>query len=292
MYIGPAGWSYPDWQGIVYPKKKPRNFSELEFISKYFNSVEINSSFYKIPTLSTVDRWIRNVEKRDDFKFCVKLWQRFTHSEFSVEQSDIDQFRKMLTTLVEAERLGPLLLQFPWRFKKSKATVKRTFEIIQQFQGFSCALEFRHAGWQDESLQADLRENGIAFVNIDQPVIGESLAPSAVVTSNEGYVRFHGRNEAAWFAENAGRDERYNYLYNNEEIGSWIESIDKMSEQTDSMYIIFNNHFRGKALINAFELKYQMTSEKPLAPESLFRHFPNLIQFAKPDSSGQTMQMF
>ena len=292
IYIGPAGWSYPDWRGVVYPHKKPRDFSELGYISKYFNTVEINSSFYKIPTLITVRRWLAQVSARDDFKFCVKLWNRYTHTEFPIEPSETKQFKDILGAIAAEDKLGAVLIQFPWRFKKSKSTVEYLFQIVDMFGEYPSAIEFRHSSWIDASVQDSLKERNVAFVNIDQPVIGESIAPSEIVTSHIGYVRFHGRNSDAWFAENAGRNERYNYLYNSDELGSWSEPIENMSSEAETMFLIFNNHFRGKALINAFELMFEINKQKPLAPKSLLLHYPDAEKFAIADTFGQTMQLF
>ena len=292
IYIGPAGWSYPDWQGIVYPKKKSRDFSELGFISRYFSTVEINSSFYRIPSLSTAKAWLRQVERHDGFKFCIKLWNRFTHTEFPLQPEEVDQFGQILQILANEDKLGAVLIQFPWRFKKSTKTMQRLFDITDRFAAFPCAVEFRHGSWQEEDVGQVLHERKIAFVNIDQPVIGDSLSPTEKVTADVGYVRLHGRNRAAWFADDAGRDERYNYLYSDAELGEWVTPIERMREQTETTFIIFNNHFRGKALINAFQMMYLINEEKPIAPETLLRHFPAANRFAKADLSGQTLQLF
>lgn len=292
LYIGPAGWSYPDWRGVVYPQKRPRNFSELSFIANYFNTVEINSTFYKIPSLETVHRWLEQVMARDDFQFCVKLDRQFTHSQAHIDPAMAAHFKHILSPFVEQQKLGAVLIQFPWQFKKSDATMARLLNIADLLQEFPCAFEFRHASWQNDDVLNLLAERQVAFVNIDQPVIGDLVKPSGAVTTNFGYVRFHGRNSAAWFADDAGRDERYNYLYSDSELASWMQPIGEMSKKAEQMFIIFNNHFRGQALINAFQIMHQVTKEKPLAPETLLRYFPQAAKFIKADASGQTMQLF
>ncbi len=292
VYIGPSGWSYPDWRGVVYPTKAPHGFSELAFMAKYFNAVEVNSTFYRIPQPSSVQHWLDLVKGRSGFVFCVKLWRQFTHSENPLNQADVQSFRRLLELLAAQERLGALLIQFPWRFKKSKETLHRVTALAEHFNEFPCAVEFRHASWQDKSVFEQLAQRRLAFVNIDQPVIGDSVKPSNVVTSNIGYIRFHGRNSTAWFAEDAGRDARYNYLYEKSEILSWLQPIKDMSAEADKTFIFFNNHFRGQALVNAFQLMYEMSKEKPMAPEALLRHFPDAVSFAKADLRGQTLELF
>ncbi len=224
--------------------------------------------------------------------FCVKLWRQFTHSESPLDNADVRSFRRILELLAAQDRLGALLLQFPWRFKKSKQTLDRVIMLADHFKEFSCAVEFRHASWQDESVFEQLARRHIAFVNIDQPVIGASVTPSHVTTSNIGYIRFHGRNSAAWFAEDAGRDARYNYLYNDVEILSWLSHINAMTAETEKTFIFFNNHFRGQAVVNALQLMHKMTGEKPPAPATLLRRFPGAASFTKADLNGQTLELF
>ena len=292
LYIGPAGWSYPDWRGVVYPKKKPRNFSELSFIAKYFNTVEINSTFYKTPGQESVQSWLDQVRTHDDFQFCVKLDRQFTHTQMPLIRAAADRFKQVLAPFAEQDKLGAVLIQFPWQFKKSTAAVARLLNIADFFQEFPCAFEFRHASWQNDELLERLAGRQAAFVNIDQPVIGDSVKPSGAVTTHFAYARFHGRNSAAWFAEDVGRNERYNYLYSESELAPWIVSIEEMSKKTKKMFIIFNNHFRGQALINAFQIMYELKKERPPAPERLLRYFPQAAKFIKADSSGETMQLF
>ncbi len=292
LYIGPAGWSYPDWRGVVYPHKRPRDFSELGFIAKYFNAVEINSTFYKIPSAASVQRWVEQVKARDDFLFCVKLERQFTHSQAAIDRSMTARFTNILAPFVDQKRLGAVLIQFPWQFKKNGAAVERLLRISDFLRDFPCAFEFRHASWQHDDVLKMLAQRHAAFVNIDQPVIGDSVKPSGAVTASFAYARFHGRNSAAWFAADAGRNERYNYLYSDSELASWASPIKEMSKKTEQVFIIFNNHFRGQALINAFQMMHQMKKEKPPAPEMLLRFYPQAEKFAVADLSGRTMQLF
>ena len=292
LYIGPAGWSYPDWGGIVYPAKKPRNFSPLDFIARYFSTVEINSTFYRIPAVTSVNKWINTISRHRQFKFCVKLWQGFTHASNPAAQKDWSEFFSVLRVFADHNGLGALLIQFPWRFKKNDTSLDQLKKIMERFAPFPCAVEFRHGSWQDESTYRLLRDYNAAFVNIDQPVIGDSIEPSDILTSDIGYFRFHGRNYQSWFAEKSDRDARYNYLYSEMELMSWIDSIKKSEGNTGETYIVFNNHFRGQAIINAFQLRYILLQEKPRIPQTLMEAFPEARQFAVAEPDGRTLDLF
>lgn len=292
LYIGPAGWSYPDWKGIVYPAKRSSKFSELHYLADYFNTVEINSTFYKIPSLNSVESWLQQVQDRPHFMFSVKSWQRFTHTTLPLNESELDTFSQVLTPMQTEKKLGVLLLQFPWRFKRHKETVQRLHQLLRRFKAFPCAVEFRHASWQHEEIYRLLRDHHTTFVNIDQPVIGESVEPSAIHTASTSYVRFHGRNYDNWFREDAGQEARYDYLYSPAELESWLVKVENLRQTSESVYVIFNNHFRGQAVINAFQFLYLITKQKSLAPPTLLNMAPQLANYVDPDDYGQTMELF
>ncbi|MDZ7371858.1 MAG: DUF72 domain-containing protein [candidate division KSB1 bacterium] len=281
VLIGPAGWSYADWEGVFYPPNPPKSFSQLEYLSRFFPVVEVNMTFYRIPPVSLIHKWLQTVERRD-FKFCIKAWQGFTHqsAETSVETV---QFMRCLEPIAERQRLAAVLLQFPWSFKYSPESLARLEQLLAIFRPHPCAVEFRHGSWQTPQVYDLLRQNRVAFVNIDQPVIGESIVPSDEVTAPFAYVRLHGRNRANWFRQDAGRDDRYNYLYSADELKEWEERISNMAEKAPTI-VIFNNHFRGQATLNAFQLMYHLFKEPPMVPVTLKASFPEELAFARPDS--------
>lgn len=290
IYIGPAGWSYPDWKGIVYPAERPHRFSELEYISRYFNVIEINSTFYKNPSAAAIDGWLKTAAKHPNFRFCVKLWRKFTHDEYT--SNDLEVFKKNLQLIANSRQLLCILIQFPWSFKKSDSSIKKLALVLEHFGDLPCAVEFRHSSWSDDAVLQFLTERHVSFVNIDQPFVPDSLAPSAVVTAPLAYVRLHGRNHANWFRENAGRDARYDYLYHPDELQQWIDNIQSMAAQSKTIVIIFNNHFRGQAVVNAFQLKFTLQPQQMNAPSSLLHVYPHQLSFMRPDLSGQTMDLF
>jgi uncharacterized protein YecE (DUF72 family) len=291
ILVGPAGWNYPDWKGIVYLAKRPRRFSELAYLSGYFPVIEINSTFYAVPSTLTVEGWLKAVSARLQFKFCVKLWQGFTHGEAPVTDKEAAAFKNCLKPMIEQNRLVALLIQFPWSFKRATATIDRLQKILDVMREFPCAVEFRHAGWQTAETNDLLAARSVAFVNIDQPVIGQSVVPSSLVTAPFAYVRLHGRNADNWFREGAGRDTRYDYLYTPQEIESWSDSITSMSKTAPTI-VIFNNHFRGQAVVNAFQLENHLTGKRAKVPAMLLAHYPQQLHFAAADTAGKTLELF
>lgn len=283
--VGPAGWSYTDWEGIVYPHHKPRGFHEAAYLAQFFDTIEINTSFYHPPRPETVRSWARKVEHNKEFKFAVKLWQRFTH-ERDASRQDEKIFKEGLAPLAEADRLGALLLQFPWSFKNTKENREYVGGLVMQFVEYPLVVEVRHSSWNHPEIFQMLADLSVGFCNIDQPVIGRSIAPSdrAVGPSGIGYVRLHGRNYEHWFSSEEHPEERYNYLYNFQELEPWAERIKNIAHQTRATYVITNNHFQGKAVANAFQLVSLVTGRPVSVPETLLAHYPELERIALPAS--------
>ncbi len=176
----------------------------------------------------------------------------------------------------EAGKLGALLIQFPYSFHRTPSTRDWLRRIVETFQNFPLAVEFRHNSWNTPEVFQGLRQHDIAFCNIDQPVINESIGPTEAVTASLAYVRLHGRNYDTWFRETADRDARYNYLYTEEELKPWVARIARMCERAAEIYVVTNNHFQGQAVVNALELKHALGCKMDQAPEPLLELYPSL----------------
>ena len=271
--IGVAGWSYPDWEGIVYPKSAA--VDGLAFLARYFDTLEVNSPFYRIPSSRATASWARRVAFNERFRFTVKLYRGFTHDRrWSPE--DARAFREALAPLKESRKLGALLVQLPWSFKNEEGSCRYLARLLECFEDVPRVVELRHLSWNTPELREFLHERQVGFCNIDQPVIGRSLPPTAHATSPLGYVRLHGRNVKDWFREGAGRDARYDYLYSGEELEPWIDKISEISEKASETYVITNNHFRGQAVVNALQIKARLGRTGVAAPASLVEHYPVL----------------
>src|SRR5688572_17231117 len=284
--IGPAGWSYKDWEGIVYPQKPGKNFDPLEYLARFFNTIEINSSFYRPPAPSTTQSWAKRVEKTKDFTFTAKLHRVFTHERGKATPDDEKAFREGMEPLVKAGKLGAVLLQFPWSFKNTDEDRVHLTKLLERFRDYPLVLEVRHTSWNNEHIYEWLEERGVGICNIDQPVFARSIRPAALTTSPVGYIRMHGRNYQDWFRDKAGRDERYNYLYTLDQLDPWLTRIKEVAKHTRETYVITNNHFRGQAVVNALEIKAALTEEPVPAPEPLFQHYPRLADSATKDEDG------
>lgn len=275
--VGPAGWSYDDWKGIVYPAPMPKRLHPLAFLSGFFDTVEINSSFYHPPSPKHCAAWARHAAGNPRFKFTLKLWERFTHQrQPEPTPEDARQFTEGIEPLAAAAKLGAVLIQFPWTFKRTPENRAWLARLTEWFSAYPLAIEVRHASWDRPEFYAALAERGIAFCNIDQPIFAQSIKPSDYVTARLAYVRLHGRNYEAWFRQSAGRDERYNYLYPPGELQPWIEKIENIRRQAEEVYIITNNHYRGQAAANAFEIQAALGKTDLAVPARLASVYPRL----------------
>ena len=285
--IGPAGWSYKDWEGIVYPQKPGKDFDPLEYLARFFNTIEINSSFYRPPTESTTKSWARRVAANKKFTFTAKLNRLFTHERGKATATDEKEFRKGMEPLLKAGKLGALLLQFPWSFKNSPDDRLYLTNLLERFREYPLVVEVRHASWNNESVYEWLEERGVGICNIDQPLFKRSIRPAALTTSPVGYVRLHGRNYQNWFREKAPPHERYNYLYSLDELDPWLTRIKQVAKATRETYVITNNHFRGQGVVNALEIDASLKERPVPAPAPLFDVYPRLSESATPENSGQ-----
>lgn len=287
-YVGTAGWSYEDWEGIVYPRDKPRGFHPLPYLARLIDIIEVNSTFYRQPTAALSLSWVRKLEPYPEFLLSVKVHQVFTHDREALRPQDADEFKRGIEPLQTAARLAALLLQFPWSFIHSPAHVQHLERLFRLFVGYPLAVEVRHASWNTSAFYKFLAEQKVGFCNIDQPLFDKSLQPSAATTHPEfSYVRFHGRNTRDWFRKDAGRDDRYNYLYSTQELEDWLQRIRELGRKSPKVFIITNNHYRGQAMANALQIKNMLTGEKLDIPYLLLKQFPVLEEIIQKLKNGQ-----
>ncbi len=277
MRAGPAGWSYKDWQGVVYPADMPRGRHRLNYLSRFFDTIEVNSTFYRPVRDTTCAKWLAETASNPDFMFTVKLWRRFTHERDSwPSDKETREFMDGISPLEKEGKLGAVLAQFPWSFRRTPENSRWLADTIEAFSGYPLVIEVRHASWNTPEFYEALANRHVAFCNIDQPLTRNSIEPGERVTAPVGYVRLHGRNYENWFRSDAGRDDRYNYLYSEDELGPWVERIERMRLRTDEIYVITNNHYRGQAVVNAFELQHRLVNKCVDPPPSLVQAWPRL----------------
>jgi uncharacterized protein YecE (DUF72 family) len=275
--VGTSGWSYPPrsgagtWTGVFYPLRKT---DELQFYSRYFNTVEINSTFYRPCAPATAEGWAQRTPS--DFEFTVKVWQRFTHTRDAILQEDVDVFKEGLTPLVAAQKLGRILFQFPASFHCDDETRDRLRALLGIFEDYPKAVELRHRSW-DENLEI-LDDTNTVPVFIDEPKFRDSRRQSLRGRDEVLYVRFHGRQAGKWWSHEH-RDERYDYLYSEEEIRKHASRLQVAAseQQIQKAYAFFNNHPGAKAVVNAVMLRTELGV--PIAeqlPDGLIAKFPQI----------------
>ncbi len=247
--IGTSGFSYDDWKGRFYPARTRRE-EMLSFYARSFVTVEINTTFYRIPGPGLLADLARRTPA--GFDFVVKVHQSLTHTP----EPDPEAFgavRAAVAPLAEAGKLGALLAQFPHSFRRSRAAELRLAELRREFPVGPLVVEFRHAGWAQERTFALLRDLDIGFCCVDEPALDGLMPPVARATADIGYVRFHGRNAAKWFNHDQAH-ERYEYHYSPAELSEWVDPVLRLETETERTYALFNNHYLGNAAENARDL--------------------------------------
>jgi uncharacterized protein YecE (DUF72 family) len=225
--------------------------------------------------------------------FTAKLNRAFTHSPIAmVESTSADTIhagpndehlaKAGLDSIAEENMLGALLVQFPISFKNTNQNRDYLDALLNKFGKYPTVVEVRHNSWTNEGTLRYFVQKGVAFCNIDQPLLGKAVVPSDLVTSPVGYVRLHGRNYDQWFDSDSGAD-RYNYLYTHDELQKWKQRVDVISGKAQKTFVVTNNHFEGKAAVNALQLRSMLTGASVRVPATLRTRYWELGEIASRD---------
>ena len=272
--IGIAGWSYDDWKETVYADCGE---DPLTYVSRFVDCIEINSTFYRPPSVGHVKSWLRRTAEREGFFFTAKLHRDFTHAP-EVDGSVVEQFHAGFAPMIQTGRLRHLLAQFRYDFDDKPENRRRLRGIAENFaQTFDLVVELRHRSWQEPGALAFLEDLGVTVCNLDYPTGARSFQMQHCTVGRNGYFRLHGRNYAAWFSK-AGRDETYNYYYEHHELGQIKARVERLAEVFGTLTVVMNNHFRGAELANAIELKHLLTGNRQPVPPALLKTYPVLQQ--------------
>lgn len=278
--VGPAGWSYADWEGRVYPKKKPSGFHALPFLARFVPCLEVNSTFYAPPRPEVCQRWVKLLSTHGHFLLTAKLHRDFTHRPRADSRGEIERsaraFLEGLAPLARAQRLAALLVQLPISFHHGNAELRHLGLLHALFGEHRLVLELRHRSWFDPEARRQITGLGYSLAYIDLPAAPDHPPPWHEPTGPVGYLRLHGRNSATWFADRAGRDARYDYLYSTAELSELTARARRIAGAHDETFVITNNHFEGKAVANALEILSELRGSVVEGPAELVRTYPRL----------------
>ncbi len=290
--VATAGWSYPDWEGRVYPKRKPPGFHALQTLARCFDGVEVNSTFYAEARPEIVTKWAEHVREKPDFHFIAKLHQSFTHGPHEgVEKTLLElrgkTFQAALEPLTRRGQLDGVLVQFPASFHENPDNVRHLGWIRSLLGDLPLILEVRHRSWFEPPALSSIRGLGYSLAHIDLPDAWDHPPDRFAPTGPIGYMRLHGRNAQNWFKPDVGRDDRYDYLYTPQEVGALAIRAHEISQETDQTWVVTNNHFGGQAVANGLEFKWLFGGRQPVAaPDEIVEAFPHLINIVEPRSQG------
>jgi uncharacterized protein YecE (DUF72 family) len=248
IFIGTSGYSYEDWKDFFYPSQISSK-DYLSYYSNYFNTVELNFTYYSFPAIHVFDSMCARVKDLKEFVFSVKAHSIFTHQRnYCVE--DAKKFLESLKPLSEHSHLGSILFQFPYSFHLTQNNLDYLSRIGEDFKGYEICMEFRNKYWLDTKVLSLLESLNIGFCNVDEPLLKGLLPATDICTSNIGYIRFHGRNSQSWW-ESENAFQRYDYMYKQEELAEWIPRMQNITEKSKKIFVYFNNHYKGKAAKSA-----------------------------------------
>ena len=283
--IGIGGWEHDSLDRCFYPSPGMGSVDKLAYYSRVFDTVEVRASFWD-DTLSDEDarKWIHAVRENRRFTFTVKLHSSFTHRK-TIRPNVSRAVRGLLHALLSADRLGTLLMQFPYSFTNTHANRLHLIRLAEVFAGYPVHVEFRHDSWNDAQTWDLLQEHSLGLASTDLPHV-KQLMPYAPAITDHAYLRLHGRNEKGWLLN--GMDARYDYLYNERELREIKRRLDALSRKSRSVTIIFNNTTKAKAVANALSLISTLHEARQIdMPAATLKAFPHLQEVAGVVDSDQ-----
>ncbi len=257
LRIGTSGYDYPDWKGPFYPSDLDRA-DFLGFYSSRFSTVELNFSYYRMPTRAQLAGLLKRSGGGLDFS--IKAHGSLTHKvDTAAWKGAAHEYAESLAPLAEAGRLTAVLFQFPFSFHYTPENRRYLDYLLAELHELPRVVEFRNAEWLNTRVFDALRERGVGFCAVDAPQLKGLPAAIDIVTSSLAYLRFHGRNELNWWGSDAAA--RFNYLYSSDELKSWVGRLASMLRSAEIMRVYFNNHPYGQAARNAAMLTQLLRAE-------------------------------
>jgi uncharacterized protein YecE (DUF72 family) len=245
ILIGTSGFSFRDWVGPFYPSgTRPQDF--LGYYARHFPALEVNSTHYGIPKPEMLARMAERTPP--EFRFVVKLHQSMTH-DWTLDPATTRSFLEAIDPLKRAGKYEGLLAQFPWSFHRTPDHRRFLASLRAELAGEPLFVEFRHDSWLTPELEPSLRDHHIGFCSVDEPRLTGLLPPVTMLTTEDAYVRFHGRNADNWWGRGTG--DRYDYEYKAAELEEWVGKIRDLADRARRTYLFFNNCHAGQAARSA-----------------------------------------
>jgi len=250
IHVGTSGFKFDDWKGAFYPPDvKQKDW--LNYYGERFNCLEVNATYYRLLHPATFFHMTNKVP--DAFLFTVKAYRSLTHEPGTDNEADFATFLESVQPLIQAEKFGCLLAQFPTSFHNTPGSRDYLSSLCDHFSDHPLVIEFRNREWVKDEVFDFLTERQVGWCAVDEPQFRSLMPPIVRATSPIGYVRFHGRNYKKWWSGDS--KQRYDYLYSGEELQEWVPKIRGLAEQTDRVYVFMNNCFQAQAAKNAVEMR-------------------------------------
>jgi uncharacterized protein YecE (DUF72 family) len=285
LRVGLAGWSYDDWRDVVYPR---RCKDTLRHIADFFPFVEINASFYRIPSRRTVASWVARTEQRET-RFSAKLPRAITHDR-KLDPATMPTFAEAFAPLVESGRFAGVLAQFSHALRADRAglswleAVARALDREAGLADVPRVVELRDRSFVENDAALERIERlGFSVAHLDYPGAFDGRGIERFGPRGLAYLRLHGRNRRNWFDREAGRDATYDWEYSAAELGEVEERIRTLLERARDVIVVANNHFQGQAAKAALELLAWARGGRIAVPEPMLRRFPDLEGIAIPE---------
>jgi uncharacterized protein YecE (DUF72 family) len=269
--VGPAGWSYSDWDGTVYPPNRPQGFHEAAYLAQYFSVIEIDASFERAlrPEVSRV--WVQKLARYKNFEFTAKLYRGFTQDQ-NLDPAALRRFSQGLEPLIDNGLLGCVLAQFPASFRLTAENLAYVGRLARALPQYPLVAEFRNASWNNSRALSVLADLGVGFCNIDQPQQSQSMPPTEHVTSPIGYVRLEGRN----YHPGACGD----HFYSSDQLSRWLPRIEKVAQSGQKTYVVTGNRLAGQSVANALEIESMISRQRIAVPPAVLDCYPRLQRIA------------
>lgn len=255
IFIGTSGYDHPELKGSFYPTDLPRK-DFLAYYSTKFNALELNSTFYGMPTAERLQSFYERAEGR--LKFSVKMNRQLTHEITAQWKKQAEEFRRAATILMEKDALLSILIQFPESFHYTEQNRFYLADLLKALEPLPIVVEFRHREWVRDSVFVGLQARGAGIVFCDMPQLKNlpnGFAASTPFIGKNAYIRLHGRNSSGWYVQSEPGQEthRYDYEYSVGELNSFVPIVKKAQSEGKQVQLYFNNHPKGTGFKNAME---------------------------------------